>query len=85
MNDYRVRRHQGEAILKLDFDTVIPGHGPLLTKEHVRSDRDKLVTMNQRMMELARRDVPLERVFDELKLAVSDGTTPSAPWHSGAV
>jgi glyoxylase-like metal-dependent hydrolase (beta-lactamase superfamily II) len=58
-----------DEILKLDFDTVIPGHGPLLTKERIRSDRDKLVTMNQRMAELARRNVPLDQVFAQLKLA----------------
>ena len=57
-----------DEILKLDFDTVIPGHGPLLTKDRVRSDRDKLVTMNQRMLELARAGVPIEAVFDRLKL-----------------
>jgi glyoxylase-like metal-dependent hydrolase (beta-lactamase superfamily II) len=58
-----------DEILKLDFDTVIPGHGKLLTKEQIRSDRQKLVTMNQRMTELVRKEVPLEQVFDQLKLA----------------
>jgi cyclase len=58
-----------DKILALDFDTVIPGHGPLLTKEHIRSDRQKLVTMNGRMAELAKKGVPLEQVFDQLKLA----------------
>lgn len=48
-----------DEILKLDFDTVIFGHGPLLTKDRIRTDRDKLVTMNQRMAELARKNVPL--------------------------
>ncbi len=36
-----------DEILKLDFNTVIPGHGPLLNKERIRSDREKLVTMNR--------------------------------------
>jgi cyclase len=58
-----------DETLKLDFDTVIPGHGPLLTKERVRADRDKLVRMNQRMMELVKANVPLEAVFDRLQLA----------------
>jgi cyclase len=58
-----------DKILELDFDTVIPGHGPLLTKERIRSDRQKLVTMNQRMAELARKGVPLAQVFEGLKLA----------------
>jgi glyoxylase-like metal-dependent hydrolase (beta-lactamase superfamily II) len=58
-----------DEILKLDFDIVIPGHGKLLTKENVRTDRQKLVTMNQRMTELVRKGVPIEGVFDQLKLA----------------
>ena len=58
-----------DEVLKLDFDTVIPGHGKLLTKENIRSDRQKLVTMNQRMGELAKKGVPLDQVFDQLKLA----------------
>ncbi len=58
-----------DEILKLDFDIVIPGHGALLNKDRIRSDRQKLVTMNQRMAELARKGIPLEQVFDQLKLA----------------
>jgi len=34
-----------DKILALDFDVLIPGHGALLTKERIRSDRQKLVTM----------------------------------------
>jgi glyoxylase-like metal-dependent hydrolase (beta-lactamase superfamily II) len=58
-----------DEILKLDFDVVIPGHGALLTKDRIRSDRQKLVTMNRRMAELAKKGVPLDQVFGELKLA----------------
>jgi cyclase len=58
-----------DEILKLDFDIVIPGHGKLLDKERIRSDRQKLATMNQRMAALARNGVPLEQVFGQLKLA----------------
>ena len=58
-----------DKILELDFDVVIPGHGKLLTKEHVRSDRQKLVTMNQRMTELVRKGVAPEATFEQLKLA----------------
>ena len=57
-----------DKILQLDFDIVIPGHGPLLNKERIRSDRQKLITMNQRMAELAKRNVPLDQVFAQLKL-----------------
>ena len=57
-----------DEILKLDFDVVIPGHGPLLTKDHVRSDRRKLEVMNQRMTELVRKGVTKAQVGDQLKL-----------------
>jgi glyoxylase-like metal-dependent hydrolase (beta-lactamase superfamily II) len=56
-------------LLSLDFDVVIPGHGALLTKERVRSDREKLATMNERMLALVRERVPLDQVFDRLHLA----------------
>jgi len=58
-----------DAVLTLDFDTVIPGHGKLLTKERIRSDRDKLVQMNARMAALAKANVPIDQVFERLKLA----------------
>ena len=57
-----------DEVLRLDFDTVIPGHGPLLTKQRVRADRDKLAQMNLRMAALAKANVPLDAVFDRLKL-----------------
>src|SRR5579862_6847658 len=57
-----------DKLLALDFDVVIPGHGALLTKDRIRSDRQKLVTMNQRMTALARQQVPLDQLFDRLKL-----------------
>jgi cyclase len=74
-----------DQVLELDFDVVIPGHGKLLTKEDVRSDRQKLVTMNQRMAELARKDVPLDQVFDQLKLADLgwDRTVSTAAFKGG--
>jgi cyclase len=57
-----------DKLLLLDFDVVIPGHGALLTKERVRSDRQKLITMNARMLTLVKEHVPLEQVFDRLRL-----------------
>lgn len=74
-----------DRVLELDFDTVIPGHGKLLTKEQIRADRQKLVTLNQRMAELARKQVPLDQVFDQLKLADLgwDHTVSTAAFKGG--
>jgi glyoxylase-like metal-dependent hydrolase (beta-lactamase superfamily II) len=57
-----------DKILALDFDLVIPGHGPLLDRERIRSDRHKLITMNGRMAELAKQNVPLDQVLARLRL-----------------
>jgi glyoxylase-like metal-dependent hydrolase (beta-lactamase superfamily II) len=57
-----------DKILALDFDLVIPGHGPLLDRERIRSDRQKLATMNGRMAELAKQSVPLDQVLARLRL-----------------
>lgn len=41
-----------DKMLTLDFDTAIPGHGPVLTKDDVRVFRNKMQTLNQRMAAL---------------------------------
>ena len=41
-----------DRLLTLDFDTAIPGHGPVLTKADVRVYREKMRTLNQRMTAL---------------------------------
>ena len=38
-----------EGLLRLDFDTAIPGHGPVLTKADVESFHKRLVTLRERM------------------------------------
>ena len=41
-----------DKVLQLDFDSAIPGHGPVLSKDEVRSFRQKLVTLRQRGADL---------------------------------
>lgn len=41
-----------DRLLALDFDTAIPGHGPVLTKADVRAYRDRMQTLNERMAAL---------------------------------
>jgi glyoxylase-like metal-dependent hydrolase (beta-lactamase superfamily II) len=57
-----------EKLMTLDFDTVIPGHGRVLTKDDVRAYIPKLKTMNDRMREIARRKVPDDQLAAQLKL-----------------
>jgi cyclase len=48
-------------LLKLDFDTVIPGHGPVFDKQYAREYVRKFETMNQRMKDLVKAGVPKDR------------------------
>jgi glyoxylase-like metal-dependent hydrolase (beta-lactamase superfamily II) len=52
-----------DNLLKLDFDTMIPGHGRIMTKDDVRAYRARFQTMNDRMRALIRKGVKK----DELK------------------
>ena len=64
-----------DNLLKMDFDTMIPGHGKIMTKDEVRAYRVRFQTMNDRMRELVRRGVTksdlktLDQVRGQLKLA----------------
>ena len=49
-------------------DTVIPGHGRILTRDDVTNYIPKLKTMNNRMRELVRRQVPNDQLQAQLKL-----------------
>jgi glyoxylase-like metal-dependent hydrolase (beta-lactamase superfamily II) len=41
-----------DAALLLDFDTVVPGHGPIATKQDLRKFRDGTITLNTRIREM---------------------------------
>ncbi len=41
-----------DGLLSLDFDTAIPGHGPVLSKDDIRMFRDKLALLIERMSTL---------------------------------
>jgi cyclase len=64
-----------DNLLKIDFDTMIPGHGKVMTKDDVRAYRVRVQTMNDRMRALVRSGVPkdefktLDQTRARLKLA----------------
>ncbi len=64
-----------DKLLMLDFDTVIPGHGKLMTKDEVRAYRVRFQKMNDRMRELVQQGVKkdnlltLDQARANLKLA----------------
>ena len=82
--DYAAGNGSGEEwvatldnMLKLDFDTAIPGHGPVLTKAEVRVFRDKMRTLNDRMAALIKAGG--KRADIGAKLKVDDLNWPFAP------
>ena len=64
-----------DNMLTLDFDTAIPGHGPVMSRAEVQAYRNRFDTMNQRMRALVAQGVPkdelstLEHVRQRLQLA----------------
>jgi glyoxylase-like metal-dependent hydrolase (beta-lactamase superfamily II) len=61
-----------DNILKIEFDTLIPGHGRLLTKDDVREQRGQLEKMNAKMTALVKSGAPKEKATVELKAYLKD-------------
>ena len=56
-----------DAMLKLDFDTAIPGAGPLLTKADVQAFRTKIATVVDRVSALVKSGVAPAQLLMQLK------------------
>jgi len=80
-----------DNLLKLDFDTMIPGHGRIMTKDDVRAYRARFQTMNDRMRELIRKGVKkedlktLEQARAQLRLSDLgwDNSVSTSTWFGG--
>jgi len=72
------------ALLELDFDTLIPGHGRLMTKQDVVDYKARFEEMNRRMRNLARSGVPKSEVRAKLYLADLgwDRTVSTTTWET---
>jgi cyclase len=57
-----------DNLLKLDFDAAIPGHGPVLTKDDVRTFRNKMQTLNERMAALVKAGAKKTDIAARIKL-----------------
>lgn len=79
-----------DNLLKIDFDTMIPGHGKLMTKDDVRAYRARFQVMNDRMKALVRAGVTkdqlktLDQARAQLKLADLgwDNSVSTATWFA---
>tara|TARA_B110000444_G_scaffold240636_1_gene256162 strand:- start:498 stop:1403 length:906 start_codon:yes stop_codon:yes gene_type:complete len=58
-----------DGLLALDFDTAIPGHGPILRKADIRIFRNKLDTFMTRIKVLIDKGVGRDRIAAELDIA----------------
>jgi glyoxylase-like metal-dependent hydrolase (beta-lactamase superfamily II) len=56
-----------DAMLKLDFDTAVPGAGPVLTRADVQDFRTKIATVVTRASELVKKGVPKDQLLMQLK------------------
>ncbi len=80
-----------DSLLKLDFDTMIPGHGKIMTKEDVRAYRVRFQTMNDRMRELIRRGVTKDdlKTLDQARARLGladlgwDNSVSTTTWFGG--
>jgi len=67
-----------DAMLKLDFDTAVPGAGPVLRRAEVEAFRTRFGTMMARVTELVRKGVPKDQLLMQLKTD-DIGWAPRAP------
>jgi glyoxylase-like metal-dependent hydrolase (beta-lactamase superfamily II) len=80
-----------DNLLKMDFDTMIPGHGKLMTKEDVRAYRVRFQTMNERMRQRIRSGATkddfktLDQARAQLKLSDLgwDNSVSTTAWFGG--
>jgi len=56
-----------DGALQLDFDTVIPGHGPVSTKSDVVKFRSDLETMRNRLVVLVKQDTGKAEILNVLE------------------
>jgi glyoxylase-like metal-dependent hydrolase (beta-lactamase superfamily II) len=71
-----------DGVLTLDFDTVIPGHGPVSTKEDVARFRADLQTMRDRLEGMVKQGKSKAEVLQTLETDYgwrSTGCPPSPP------
>lgn len=74
--------HVLDRVLELDFDTVIPGHGPVSTRDDVVRFRNDLEAMRERIAALIRMGASKEQVLAVFEMDYgwrSTGCPPSPP------
>lgn len=70
-----------DGALKLEFDRVIPGHGPVMRKQELADWNRNFATVRQRISDLKRQGKNKEDTAKSLKMDDLAGWTPSAFWN----
>jgi glyoxylase-like metal-dependent hydrolase (beta-lactamase superfamily II) len=66
------------ALATIDFDVMIPGHGPALTKQQFLKHRDKVIAIRERVRTLARQGRSREEITKVLLREFNYGSGPAA-------
>ena len=72
-----------EQILALDFDTVIPGHGPILGRPEVEAFRHRMEVLVSRVAQAATQGVSRDNLSEAV--ALDDLDWPLAPERLQAI
>ena len=67
-----------DEILKMDFDVVIPGHGPAVTKPQLKDIRAKFGALQERVRTMNREKKTQEEIAQTLVKEFNWGAGPSA-------
>jgi cyclase len=67
-----------DEIARMDFDLMVPGHGPVLTKQEFLKHRDKVVAIRERLRALNRQGKSAEEITQTLLKEFNYGTGPAA-------
>src|SRR5205823_6019737 len=67
-----------EELAKINFDVLVGGHGPVLTRQEFLKHRDKVVAIRERVRTLSREGKPQEEVTAAVMKEFNYGTGPAA-------
>jgi cyclase len=67
-----------DELAKIDFDIMVGGHGPVLTKQEFLKHRDKVAAIRERLRVLNRQGMSQEEISQALLREFNYGTGPAA-------
>ncbi|MGB7217448.1 MAG: MBL fold metallo-hydrolase [Vicinamibacterales bacterium] len=67
-----------DEIAKMDFDFLVGGHGPVLSKQEFLKHRDKVTAIRERLRELNRQGKTADEITQTLLKEFNYGTGPAA-------